>query len=264
MKAVVVGASSGLGRSIAVGLGGRGHQVALMARRLDRIEEAAAEAGPGSVAIRCDVTDASSIAPAIDQAAEALGGIDAVVYASGIGPLGRIADVDHETWIRTFETNVIGASLVTAAALPHLTESQGAIGYLSSTSASITPPWPGLGAYAVSKAALDKLVEAWRAEHPYVGFTRITVGECGGGEGNSTSEFPTEWDGDLAVEVAPIWLERSYMTGALLDVDELVSVVDRVLACGATAVIPSIAVIPRPPQVQASPEEVADQISQLR
>jgi NAD(P)-dependent dehydrogenase (short-subunit alcohol dehydrogenase family) len=144
---------------------------------------------------------------------------------------------------------VVGASLITAAALPHLTASQGAVAYLSSTSASLTPPWPGLGAYAVSKAALDKLVEAWRAEHPHIGFTRITVGECGGGDGKSTSEFPTEWDGDLAVEVAPIWLERSYMTGALLDVEELIGVVDRVLSCGATAVIPSVAVIPRPAKV---------------
>ena len=44
--------------------------------------------------------------------------------------------------------------------------------YLSSVSASMTPPWPGLGAYAVSKAALDKLVEAWRMR----GFT-LTMAE---------------------------------------------------------------------------------------
>ncbi len=247
MKAVVVGASSGLGRSIGIGLGQRGHQVALLARRIDRIEEAAAEAGSGSVAITCDVTDSSSCRDAIAASAEALGGIDAVVYASGIGPLGRIAEVDRDSWLRTFDTNVVGASIITAAALPHLTASQGAIAYLSSTSASLTPPWPGLGAYAVSKAALDKLVEAWRAEHPHVGFTRITVGECGGGEGASGSEFPTEWDGDLAIEVAPVWMERNYMSGNLLDVEELISVVDRVLSCGASAVIPSVAVIPRVP-----------------
>ncbi len=140
MKAVVVGASSGLGRSIGVGLGQRGHQVALLARRLDRIEEAATEAGAGSVAIACDVTDSASCEDAIAAAAEALGGIDAVVYASGIGPLGRIAEVDRESWLRTFDTNVVGASIITAAALPHLTASQGAIAYLSSTSASLTPP----------------------------------------------------------------------------------------------------------------------------
>ena len=71
-----------------------------------------------------------------------------------------------------FDTNVMGAALVTAAAVPHLSASGGTAVYLSSVSASLTPPWPGLGAYGVSKAALDKLVEAWRVEHPDIGFTR--------------------------------------------------------------------------------------------
>ena len=65
-------------------------------------------------------------------------------------------------------------------------------------SASLTPPWPGLGSYAVSKAALDKLVDAWRGEHPELGFTRLVVGECAGGEGDSMTEFASGWDAELA------------------------------------------------------------------
>ncbi len=57
MRTVVVGASSGLGRSIAIGLGQRGATVALLARRQDRLVDAAEEAGPDSLAIVCDVTD---------------------------------------------------------------------------------------------------------------------------------------------------------------------------------------------------------------
>jgi NAD(P)-dependent dehydrogenase (short-subunit alcohol dehydrogenase family) len=221
--------------------------VGVLARRHDRLVEAAAEAGPGALAVTCDVTDEAACRRAIDEAASGLGGIDALVYASGIGPLSRIADTDAETWRRTFDTNVVGASVVTAAALPHLQSSKGAAAYLSSVSASLTPPWPGLAAYAVTKAALDKMVEAWRAEHPAVGFTRVIVGDCGGGEGHGMSEFPTEWDGELATEIAPIWIERRYMTGSLMDVDELVTALDTVLRCGASASIPSIAVVPRPP-----------------
>ena len=134
-----------------------------------------------------------------------LGGIDALVYATGIGPLARLADIDAATWRRLFDTNVIGAALVTAAAIPHLTASSGVAAYLSSISASLTPPWPGLGAYAVSKAALDKLVEAWRAEHPGVGFTRVIVGDCAGGEGDSMTEFANGWDPELAAEMGTIW-----------------------------------------------------------
>ena len=137
------------------------------------------------------MTSTESCQSAINQAAEGLGGIDALVYAPGVGPLVRLADMDAETWRHVFDTNVIGAALVTAAAVPYLTESSGTAVYLSSVSASMTPPWPGLGAYAVSKAALDKLVEAWRAEHPTVGFTRVVVGECMGGEGDSMPDSPT-------------------------------------------------------------------------
>ncbi|MGH9078650.1 MAG: SDR family oxidoreductase [Acidimicrobiales bacterium] len=247
MRTVVVGASSGLGRSIATGLGQRGAAVALLARRNDRLVDAAKEAGPGALAIVCDVTDASSCQAAIESAAQGLGGIDALVYATGIGPLGRLVDLSAETWRQVFDTNVVGASLVTAAAIPYLTESRGVAAYLSSVSASFTPPWPGLGAYATSKAALETLVEAWRNEHPAVGFTRVIVGDCAGGEGPSATEFATGWDWDLAAELHPIWQARNYLTGTLMDVDELVRVVDTVLRCGASAYIPSVAVTPRPP-----------------
>jgi len=247
MRAVVVGASSGLGRCIAVGLGQRGAEVALLARRHDRLVDAAKETGGGALAIRCDVTDPSSCRAAIEEAAQGLGGINALVYATGIGALVRLADADVDTWRRAFDTNVIGAALITAAALPHLTASSGAAVYLSSVSASLTPPWPCLGTYAVSKAALDKLVEAWRSEHPGVGFTRVVVGDCPGGEGASQSEFTTGWDSALAAEAYPSWTARNLLTGSLLEVEELVRVVDTVLRCGASASIPSVTVTPRPP-----------------
>ena len=182
MRTVVVGASSGLGRCIGVGLAQRGAEVALLARRQERLDAAAKEAGPGTIALACDVTDTESCRSAINEAAAHLGGIDALVYTPAIGPLARLVDTDAETWRRVLDTNVVGAALVTTAAVPHLTATNGVALYLSSVSASLTPPWPGLGAYAVSKAALEKLIEAWRAEHPSVGFTRVIVGDCAGGD----------------------------------------------------------------------------------
>ena len=248
MKVLVVGASSGLGRAIGVGLARRGASVALLARRRDRLVDAAKEAGAGALAIACDVTDEASCREAIIEAATGLGGIYALVYATGIGPLRRIADLDAPTWRRAFDTNVVGASLVTAAAIEHLTASGGVAAYLSSVSAAQTPPWPGLAAYTVSKAALDKMVEAWRAEHPTVGFTRVVVGDTTGGEGESRSEFATGWDMSLAGELMPIWIERKYLAGAMMEVEELVHVVDAVLRTGASASISSVTIAPRPPR----------------
>src|SRR4029453_15589331 len=93
--------------------------------------------------------------------------------------------------------------------------------YLSSVSASLTPPWPGLGAYLVSKAALDKLVEAWRAGHPAIGFTLLVLGDCGGGTGDSQTGFAGGWDPELAAELVPKWLERGPLSGTLIGADDL-------------------------------------------
>jgi NAD(P)-dependent dehydrogenase (short-subunit alcohol dehydrogenase family) len=245
VKTVVVGASSGLGRCIGIGLAQRGSSVALLGRRHERLVDAVKEAGPGALAITCDATDAESCTTAIEEAAAGLGGIDGLVYAPGIGPLARIESLDSETWHRAFDTNVVGASLITAAALPHLQASEGSAAYLSSVSASATAPWPGLAAYLVTKAALDKLVEAWRAEHPSRGFTRIVVGDCAGGKGDAMTEFNQGWDPDLAAELMPLWFEQRLATGDLVRVDELVKLVDAVLGCGPTVRIPSDTLAPR-------------------
>lgn len=245
LRTVVVGASSGLGRCIGIGMGQRGAQVALLARRKDRLQSAATEAGEGTVAIACDVTDAEACSSAIKEAAAELGGIDALVYTPGIGILSRIEDTDQDTWRRVFDTNVIGASLITSAALPHLQESGGVAMYLSSVSASETPPWPGLGSYAVSKAAMDKLVEAWRAEHPEVAFTRIIVGECAGGDGEGMTEFANDWNRDLLGDLVSTWVTRGYMTGNLMDVENLVNTVDMIARRDSTVCLRSVTVAPR-------------------
>jgi len=245
LRTVVVGASSGLGRCIGIGLAKRGSQTALLARRIERLQDAAKEAGPGTIALACDVTSTESCQSAIADAASQLGGIDALVYTPAIGPLKALVDTDAETWRRVFDTNVIGAALVTTAAIPHLTATNGVAVYLSSVSASLTPPWPGLGSYAVSKAALDKLVEAWRAEHPTIGFTRVVVGDCAGGEGDAMTGFANGWDPELAAHFYPQWMARKYLADSLIEVDELVTVVDSLVRHGTSISIPSVTVAPR-------------------
>jgi NAD(P)-dependent dehydrogenase (short-subunit alcohol dehydrogenase family) len=245
VKVIVIGASSGLGRCIGTGLGRNGNQVALLARRVDRLTHAVEEAGSGAFALQCDVTDEVACRAAINDAVEKLGGLDGFVYAPGVGPLKKLVDIDTETWRFAFDTNVIGAAIATSAAIPHLAKSAGTAVFLSSVSASHGAPWPGLGAYIVSKAALDKLVEAFRAENPSVGFTRVIVGDTMGGEGESMTEFANAWDQDLAAEVMPIWMTRNYIAGNLFPVEELVGMVDLVLRSGALTSIPSVAVVPR-------------------
>ncbi|MCU1367440.1 MAG: oxidoreductase [Ilumatobacteraceae bacterium] len=244
-RVVVVGASTGLGRCLAIGLAARGAHVALMGRRQEKIDVAAAEAGHGAFAIACDATDEAQCAEAIAAAAERLDGLDTVIYAAATGPLVRLQDADAATWRQTFDTNVIGASLITAAAIPHITASLGNMLFLSTTGASYTPPWPGLGVYQVTKAALDRLVEAWRAEHPGVNFTRVTIGECGGGQGDAQSHFNTEWDRSLVGDFAGAWFARGLMGPALIDVEHLIDMFDALVQSGPSMQVPSITIIPR-------------------
>jgi NAD(P)-dependent dehydrogenase (short-subunit alcohol dehydrogenase family) len=253
-RTVVIGASSGLGRCVGVGLAQRGDHVALLARRRERIAAAAKDAGPDAIAIECDVTDEASCRSAVNDAADALGGIDNLVYTPAIGPLVRMVDTDAETWRRVFDTNVIGAALVTAAAVPHLTASAGKAVYLSSDAGTFGPPWPGLGAYGVSKAALERLVDAWRAEHPDIGFTCLIVGECAGGEGDAATGMNIGWDRELATQVYPLWLARGCMPGKLMPVEDLIEVVHTILRTDAATSMPVVIARGAP----ASPAAFAD------
>lgn len=239
-RTVVIGASSGLGRCIGVGLAQRGHRVALLARRRKRLESAAQDAGPTAVAIECDVTETTSVRAAVDAAADQLGGMDNLVYTPAVAPLVRIAETEADTWRRVFDTNVMGASLATAAALRHLTASAGKVIYLSSDAGTFGPPWPGLGAYGVSKAALERLVDVWRSEHPEIGFTRLVVGECSGGEGHGQTAMMMGWDPQLAAELYPLWVSRGCLPGQLMPVADLVEMVHTILGTNASTSIPVV------------------------
>lgn len=246
LKVAVVGASAGLGRCIGVGLAHRSAQVAFLARRRDRLVSAAKEAGNGALPVSCDVTDGAACQQAMGEVIDSFGGLDALVYTTGVGVLAPLTEVTADQWGKLFATNVTGASLITSAAAPHLAASAGSAVYLSSLSASYSAPWPLLGAYAVSKAALDKLVEAWRIEHPNIGFTRLAVGDCFGGEGDSQTEFNKAWDPKALEDAIHYWMDNGYMQGGLVDADHLVEVVHSVLTCGKSSFIPYLTLAPRP------------------
>ncbi|HEY3674302.1 MAG TPA: SDR family NAD(P)-dependent oxidoreductase [Acidimicrobiia bacterium] len=202
-RVLVVGASSGIGREVAVQLGAAGARVVVAARRADRLTEVVAEIGDRAASAVCDVREPAQCDAVVATAVEALGGLDAVVYATAVDPLVRLVDTDLERWRQVYDTNVFGASLVTRAALAPLAASGGRMVYISAT--SVGRPLPGMGAYETSKAALDELVRAWRSEHPEIGFCNVAVGNTLGTEVHET------WDRDLLMELAPVWETRGYV-----------------------------------------------------
>lgn len=119
-RVLVTGASSGIGEVTARAVVAAGGGVALLARRADALEALAAELGEQAVAVPADVTDHAATRVAVDRAAEAMGGLDALVNAAGMVRPARMSDADPDGWRAMFAVNVVGLLSVTQAAIPHL------------------------------------------------------------------------------------------------------------------------------------------------
>jgi|SRR5271168_1756307 len=233
-KVIVVGASRGIGRSIALHLAREGAHVALAGRSVELLAEAAAQYPDRCTTVDCDVRDPDSCEEAIDHAVDALGGLDALVYAAGVTHFGEMAQTTAEQWRVVFDTNVIGAALLTRATLPHLSVTAGNAIYLSSHSASQQPPWIGIGAYVCSKTALERMVQCWQHENPEVAFTTLAVGPTV----SSVRERHPE-----GARFGAMWTQQGLITGRQLDGEEHASMIAHVLTSPAR--VASTTIVPR-------------------
>ena len=120
LVALVTGGASGLGAATATLLRDRGARVAV----LDRDPSGAPA---GTLHLKCDVSDRTSVDAAVERAAGELGGLDVVVNNAGIGAVGDIGQNDDDEWARVLDVNVTGIARVTRAALPHLRRSEHAV-----------------------------------------------------------------------------------------------------------------------------------------
>lgn len=150
-KVVVIGAATGMGSSTVRKLLDSGRRVAGIDVNKVVLDS------PAEFNTLGDVTDATDIKRAIDEAAEALGGIEAIVCCVGINGLGTIEDTEPEEWNRQFAVNAFGPYSTARAALPHLRKSGGgAIVVLTSQVGIVAQK--GNAAYCAAKAAAIHLV----------------------------------------------------------------------------------------------------------
>jgi NADP-dependent 3-hydroxy acid dehydrogenase YdfG len=218
LRLLVVGASSGIGHAVAVSAGERGAKVAVAARRMELLTKLADDIG-GS-AFELDVEDTGAIKRVVDAAADALGGLDAVVFTSTVVPFAHIEDTDVATWVHAFSVNTLGANNVLRATLPHLSEN-GVV--LVASSNDIGRPRAGVAAYDASKAALDEILRSWRSEHPELSIVRVGMGPT------QDTEILRGADRDLLAQLFESWVEQGQLPAqmsALRDVaNTLVSLV---------------------------------------
>ena len=137
--AVIVGASSGIGRETALGFARAGATTVLSARRGDRLHALTEEIGGDAMACPMDVEDTASVGRAVNAIVERLGRIDVLVYAAGTNIPDRALDaLTAETWDMMLATNLSGAFHCTQAVLPTMRgQGGGLIIYVSSVAVQL-------------------------------------------------------------------------------------------------------------------------------
>jgi NADP-dependent 3-hydroxy acid dehydrogenase YdfG len=152
--AVVTGASSGIGRETARALAARGANVALAARREERLtalaDELSTDHGVGAAAVPTDVTDEAAVAALVETTAERFGGLDLLVSNAGVASGSDVAEMDTEDYARMMAVNCDGTFYATRAALPHLREGDhGGLVYVGSFAGQYPRPFNPV--YAATK-----------------------------------------------------------------------------------------------------------------
>ena len=170
--ALVTGASSGIGEATAEILAKHGAAVALVARRIDRLDDLAAKLksdGASVLPIQADVANRDEAYEAVDRVAAEFGRLDTVINNAGVMLLGPIENAPVEEWERMVNVNLLGLLYCSKAALPHLLkaadgEPRGVADLVNVSSVAGRVPRLGSGVYNATKHAVGAFSESLRQE----------------------------------------------------------------------------------------------------
>lgn len=180
--AVVTGASSGLGADAALAYAKAGADVALLARRMEKLNEVKAEiekTGRKVAAVRCDVRDEESVKTAIDSVLNTFGHIDILLNNAGVAVRGGVDSMTVEEWDKSFNTNVKGIFLTSKYVIPHMKErGYGKVVNIASVNAVVADKFDVFirHSYNSSKAAVVGLTRGMAASYARYGITVNAIG----------------------------------------------------------------------------------------
>lgn len=222
-RVLLLGASAGIGRALAVRLVGAGSHVVLAARRKDELDKVVAEASGGHPAC-VDVRDPDSCARLAGEAADRLGRIDFLISCVGAANLRPIDETSLDDWRWSMETNAIGFHQVLRACLPVLAPNALAAAV---SSEAVTRHRAALGAYATSKVALERVLLAWRSEHPELRIGCIRVGQT------APTDFGREFDDEALGNAFEAWTAQGLLVERYMSPDEVAAALVGLLSVAA-------------------------------
>lgn len=162
---LVTGASSGIGRAVALKLAQAGMRVVGCARRLERLHDLKNDIGGGNfLPIKADLRDESSILAMFDEIRSTWGGVDVLINNAGLGHKTALMDGGTEEWREMLDVNVLALCICTREAIADMRNrgDEGHVIHISSMSAHRVPN--GSGVYSATKFAVRSLTEGLRME----------------------------------------------------------------------------------------------------
>jgi NAD(P)-dependent dehydrogenase (short-subunit alcohol dehydrogenase family) len=225
---LVTGASRGIGRAIAARALAAGDRVAMLARSESKALPGA-EAGGSAIAVRADVTDAESVARAVEDVVAAWGGVDVLVNNAGVHRGGRVERLAPADWDAVLATNLTAPLTVARAVLPHMGPGSAVVNIGAVVGFR---GFPGDASYGAAKAGLAGLTRVLAVELAPRGI-RVNLVVPGFVETEMTGELSERARGLIveriplartgtAEEVADVvaWVAGStYMTGSVVATD---------------------------------------------
>ena len=175
--ALVTGASSGLGRAVAVALAGAGADVALVARSeedLRQVEGEVSDAGRRALVLPVDLASVDETVGAVERTVGELGRVDILVNAAGTDAPGLVEELEVEGWDRTLAVNLRAPFLLSKAVFPHMREvGDGLIVNVSSVAGK--KGWANASAYCASKFGLAGFSQALADEGRAYGIRAVVL-----------------------------------------------------------------------------------------
>jgi NAD(P)-dependent dehydrogenase (short-subunit alcohol dehydrogenase family) len=163
MSVLVTGGGSGIGAGVARHFCAAGARVTISGRRAEKLVEVAGPLGDACATVHGDITSAPDRERMVAVAAEHGGGrIDVLVNNAGNMYRGPLAELDEQALLDVFHSNVVGAMMLTQAALDHLVEASGAVIFVGSVHSQRA--FPGASPYAATKGAVETLTGVLAAE----------------------------------------------------------------------------------------------------